>query len=753
VKTISLKKVSAVAVASLGFGLLSVVPAQAATSTTAVIAGVGTFTPTVPTAGTQVVIPVTYTDTGQVNSAANVIEAEFTTLPTNSSLDAQDALEWSTTGFDNTVFRVGTATASVKGLAISASTATAATSLTVTDHTSALAATTTKAVGQLVFTPDVPGKYVITTMPDYHATNGDKTITINVTGAQLIQAFSGLGTTTGTQTSGNPVSVAYTTPVGSVAGTTYKISATNLSISAITQGEETNPANANSYLGTTTGVSKNNGVDFSGGGTYVGVGTVTDVTYQGSTVLMEQLIISASSSSSFTGTGTITIATVDSVTGSTTTKATVTVTIGTTPDLSLSLSTAYMTGPSSAGADASATTNAVARTAIKTLQTGIAQVKVTLLKNDGSDDARAHTVTASVAGSGMVLVDTSANTPGTGFRSSTDSSANNIRYVHINADGTAGAGTITVTVTHAVTGVTSTLGTFKVTSYGSATKLEVSTSNFTIGLAGGDTTGAASTTRNSTGEVTNAGALNNSTTTPAFIVKATDANGNVASLGTNPTIVSSDLLVVSSGTCATDGGLDTTYSSSTLGYGYYNCSFTTASSAKSGDKATLTIRTPNPADATTYLTTTYAVTVGGSITLGTETITFDKTSYVNGEQMLITRTAKDSSGNPVADGTSSPEITFSKAVGGTSTIAAGKYKGGVSRNATSAATSTTFAPATPGAFKALATSGNLAEDSLSASASVIDANAALVTQIDALNAKIVALNALIAKIMKKLGVK
>jgi hypothetical protein len=42
---------------------------------------------------------------------------------------------------------------------------------------------------------------------------------------------------------------------------------------------------------------------------------------------------------------------------------------------------------------------------------------------------------------------------------------------------------------------------------------------------------------------------------------------------------------------------------------------------------------------------------------------------------------------------------------------------------------------------------------LSATASVTDMSATLMTQIDALNAKIVALNALIAKIMKKLGVK
>ena len=751
-KTISLKKVSAVAVASLGFGLLSVVPAQAATSTTAFIAGIGTFTPTVPTAGSQVVIPVTFTNTGTVNSAADVITAEFTTLPANSGMDEQDALEFSTTGFDAAVFVAGSASASRKGLAVTASTASAAAILTVTNHSTALAATTAKAVGNLVFTPTVPGKYVISTVSD-DATTAAKIVTINVTGAGFLQAASGLGTATATQTSGNPVAIVYTTPVGSVAGTTYKISASGITITAITQGEETNPANANSYLGTTTGVTKNNGTDFAGGGTYVGVGTVTDVTYQGGTPLLEQLVIAATGTSTFAGTGTITISTVDSVTGVSTVKATATVTYGATPELSFGLSTAFMTTPSTGGSSASSTTNAVARSAVKTLQTPISQVKVTLLKSDGNADTRAHAVTATVAGSGMVLVDTNENTPGTATRTSTNSSAASVRYVHINADGTAGAGTITVSVTHAVTGVTTGLGVFTVTSYGDATKIAVSTTNFTIGKSGGDETGAAATTRNSTGEVTNAGALTNNTTTPAFIIKATDANGNVASLASNPTIVSSDLTVVSSGTCATDGGLDTTYSSSILGYGYYNCSFTTAATAKSGNKATLTVRTPDPADSTVYLTTTFAVTVGGTIGTATETLSFDKLSYTNGEQLVVTRAATDSSGNPVADGTVAPQVTFNKGVGGTATIPAGFYVGGKSANATSVAKSTTFAPSTPGKFTALATSGNTAATALTATASVTDANDGLLTQIDALNAKIVALNALIAKIMKKLGVK
>ena len=422
------------------------------------------------------------------------------------------------------------------------------------------------------------------------------------------------------------------------------------------------------------------------------------------------------------------------------------ITVTAAADLSVSLSTAYMTEPSANGATASSTTNAVKRTAAKAANTGIAQILVTLNKSGGTADTQAHVVTATVTGVGFVAVDTTANTPGTPTtRTETDNAAASVRYVHINSDGTAGTGSVTVTVQNVTTLVTSTLGTWSYSSFGDTTKLEVSKVIFSIGLAGGDSTGQASTTRNSTGEVTNAGALNNSTTTPAFIVKATDSSGGVSHNAT-PTIVSSDTLVVASGSCANDGGADATYSSG--GTGFYNCAFVTAASAKSGDKATLTIRIVDPADATKYLTTTTAVTVGG--TVSKETLTFDKTAYVAGEGMVVTRTATDASNNPVADGTASPAVTFNKTVGGTAP-AAGLYVAG--KSSTSATTPTVFAPATPGSFTASMTSGNAAGEKVSGTSAVTDPNAALLTQVDALNAKIVALNALIAKIMKKLGVK
>jgi hypothetical protein len=231
----------------------------------------------------------------------------------------------------------------------------------------------------------------------------------------------------------------------------------------------------------------------------------------------------------------------------------------------------------------------------------------------------------------------------------------------------------------------------------------------------------------------------------------TDSGGRAANRGALPTFTTSNAAAITGATCAVDGGaLPTTASSSTNGVGFYNCNFVTAANAVSGAKATLTAAVVDPADATKEITTTINLTVGGSVS--TETIAFDKTSYAPGEAMTITRTAKDSAGNPVADGSAAPAITFSKSVGGTAP-AAGFYKNGTLSSTSSTGVASVFAPAIGGAFTMQATSGNTAGSALTASSTVTDANAGLLTQIDALNAKIVALNALIAKIMKKLGVK
>ena len=402
------------------------------------------------------------------------------------------------------------------------------------------------------------------------------------------------------------------------------------------------------------------------------------------------------------------------------------------------------------------TLDAVPRSAAKATTNRIGQVAVIMLNADGTAAGNLHTVTADISGSGAV--DCTADGTGVDATLRSDSftttGTNNVVVCHISADGTAGAGTVTISVTDSTTGVKTKVGTRSFTSYGSVTKLAVASKNFTVGRAGYPTGGnlaarAAATEVGVTAGVTVNGGT---TSTPAFIVNATDSNGNAVSVGATLSVKTSDAAVITGGACQLDNGADADYSSSTNGVGVYNCKFDTAANAASGSKATLTIRVLDPADplGVAYLTTTVDVTVGGSIS--TETIAFDKTSYAPGEAMVITRTAKDSAGNPVFDGAAAPAITFTKSVGGTAP-AAGIYVGGKTSSTTSKGVVTVFAPAVSGAFSMNATSGNTAGSALTASSSVADANAGLLTQIDALNAKIVALNALIAKIMKKLGVK
>ena len=304
-------------------------------------------------------------------------------------------------------------------------------------------------------------------------------------------------------------------------------------------------------------------------------------------------------------------------------------------------------------------------------------------------------------------------------RVATDATADAERYVLIGSDGNAGTGTVTVSVTNANTLATSVLGTFTYTSYGAATKLEV-TGNYTVGRAGGYTTGWATDGTRAAESVSPLSAAAN-TSAPAFTVKVTDSTGALVNLTSSlgaaivPTVVSSDISVISSGLCVLDAG--TAVYGTGAGVGYYNCSFTTAPTSVSGGKATLTIRTPNPANTSVFLTTTLDVTTGGTAGTGTTTLALDKTSYEAGEGMTVTLTAKDSAGNPVADGVASPAVTFNKVTGGTA-VGASWFTGGVITSDDGLGRKTIYAPTASGAFTATATAASLA--TLTATATVGD---------------------------------
>jgi len=315
------------------------------------------------------------------------------------------------------------------------------------------------------------------------------------------------------------------------------------------------------------------------------------------------------------------------------------------------------------------------------------------------------------------------------------------------ADGRSGKSVLTITANGAV------VGTRTVVFHSTTVATITVTGALTIGKASGGETGAltqytAAATPNVALAANTAATTElrpGSTSAVALVVTAKDADGQVVNV--SPSMTSSSASVIQSGT--TNSFTDNGNGLYTAGYGVFHATYTSAASAKSGDSAELTFTVVN-SNGTIIKSAPLKVTIGGSV--ATETIAFDKTSYAAGEAMTITRTAKDSAGNPVADGTAAPAITFTKTVGGTAP-AAGAYVGGKTSSTSTKGVPSVFAPAVSGAFAMNATSGNAAGSALTASATVADANAGLITQIDALNAKIVALNALIAKIMKKLGVK
>ena len=381
------------------------------------------------------------------------------------------------------------------------------------------------------------------------------------------------------------------------------------------------------------------------------------------------------------------------------------------------------------------------------------RASVTISLKDAKNVAMAsgNTLTATMSGVGGLssALAITANTPGatdcsaTTVARSITGAADAVNNISLCSDGNAGKGTVTISVTNAA-GTTVVLATKDITFYGSAATLSVSAQPMKVLTAGGGVSGVI------TGITGTALA-----TQPAFVVKVADSGGNpVSGLTASLSGSSADTTQVS----AVGNNEGTTANDATAiygGKGFYVFNATTPSSAKSSATPTVvTISMTDPADSTKKLTTTVSFTVGG--TASTVVATVDKTVYVAGDKATLTLTAKDASGNPVADGAAnllgSTGLTASKGVQGSlPTAASVETKSGVK-------TYTFFAPVSGGAFSISGTIGTAAVTAsvgtaITVSSSVTDGDAALLTQIDALNAKIVALNALIAKIMKKLGVK
>ena len=425
----------------------------------------------------------------------------------------------------------------------------------------------------------------------------------------------------------------------------------------------------------------------------------------------------------------------------------ISITVTAAPGLSLALSTKFQT--LTTGAAATSTTDAVpARVSRALSTTAAAAITVTLNNSLGAGIVTSDaitlgaTVSGDAGGVGATIATAATTTfanqcPGTQpGRVATPAVYNGVAQIYFCATNQSGSSTITITATDA-DGVITTIGTETISYYGAVATLEVKPVLSIIRTAGG-TTGDATATRIAT------------TAPAAMVVTAKDSAGQLVGDLTTLTVLAT--AGIASVTCAED--IFDTGTSGAFGLGgegNYACTVTSTGAAASGGKDSVTIRIVDPADATKFISApAQAVTFGGSPS--TVTMAFDKTSYAAGSTGTLTVNVKDSAGNNASDG------VYATLFSGASTAnVTGSTPGASVVVIGGKSTSTIFVPNGAGTASVSNTLGatiaSKAGAAVSATATVTDGNAALLTQIDALNAKIVALNALIAKIMKKLGVK
>jgi len=342
-------------------------------------------------------------------------------------------------------------------------------------------------------------------------------------------------------------------------------------------------------------------------------------------------------------------------------------------------------------------TTDVERRVSKSAGTDAATIIVTL-KDAANAAINGLKVEAEVSGPGLVDVVDTGNYADATVRSDSATLTDNVAYVHVTADGTAGEGTVTIKVKNATTGATlGTLATEKIYFYGTVATL-TATANFTVARANATERGCANASSCAQDTFAN---------TPFVVIKATDSAGNlVPGLTVSSKITDAQVIQASTVVAVTAAGAASLTTAGVTtdvnGLGYYNASVAGATAATSGQSTTVAYRT-QLSDGTYITSNSITLTIGGGVS--TETLAFDKASYEPGEAMVVTRTAKDSAGNPVYDGADAPAVTFNKAIGGTAP-GASYYKGGV--KATSATSPTVFAPASSGKFTAQMTSGNAA---------------------------------------------
>jgi len=379
-----------------------------------------------------------------------------------------------------------------------------------------------------------------------------------------------------------------------------------------------------------------------------------------------------------------------------------------------------------------------------TAGTAAATIEAVQYQADGATQVsslNSKAVTITLTGVGSLSTNPTVAGASTAFIALPAGSGADTGAINVYADGRPGSATITVSIDGvAVKSKT-------VMFYGAPTKV-TATAVYSVGMEKGGTTGSLATyasgaaydtaVLNPAGTTSNAAtgsAIAAKTNDPAVAILVTDALGtaipvNPAAItvaSSNPGIVIPSMDVASF--------LDSGKGVYSAGDWYVHTTYTTATSAKSGQSATLTYSVLNSTTGAFVSSAPVALTIGGVV--AKEVLTLDASSYEPGAPMVLTVTATDAAGNPAYDGQTGPTFTGSKAFGG-AFPSAGTYVAGKIANLANKL----FAPATAGDFTIFATGTDAAATKLSVTASVgNDTLDAVAEATDAANAATDAANA------------
>ena len=595
----SIKRIALVAVAGLGLGMVSIIPAHAANAFTSAADTATLYT----SAGTAVSTTVDVVADADTAITGGTVTATMTTAPTGSSA----SVTYTSTGIE-TPFATSSANNSHQ-VTYSGNVATIAAD---PDGTGVTLGTTAKNFGTLNFTPDAPGKYVITLTLDAAFGSGSETngtITVWASGVAGLVGSAGTGTTSLNAVTGGQAQIRYTNPNGTSTGTVYVAQSSGVGAIVSATGLKTDLStseNPTPYNGSSS--------DYSAGAT---VTTATNTTPHQYTYVL---------TSAVAGTQTITITSINATTGAPTKVATQTITWG--ANVSNTYSAANSTVYAAAGAlsngingtaegttPTSTTDASVASTTTLVLASAASTVealKIVVDQEDAYDQNLTTAVANTVSISGVGLLGTAVDTK---IGASVSETAQGSDF-YVFADGRAGTSTITVSVNGSV------VKTYTVIFLGTITSYKLTVANASIRV--GDSSDA-----------------------EVLTVAALDENGNN---------LPNETIYVSSGSTSVATVDASSLATDTDGT-------TTAIGVNGIAKGSAVITVGNTASSPTVsATATINVVTAG---IASVALSFDKDEYAPGELVTVTVSAKNSDGVASGDATYANLFTSAGLVGST----------------------------------------------------------------------------------------